>query len=162
LKSITPGTRSTGAAFGGITASRASPDGFVHVETMPGVAAWMLDPVACAGMATIVSPRVAVSALLDLHHLLIARGFRRSSRDDPIIVQEEQHEEPATPALPFAVPRQLSMVLDSGRLRGMSPSERKAALARLAGLLLEAAGAAVRESDDDDIVSYVLSLKPRG
>src|SRR6516165_4410763 len=35
----------------------------VHVEAMPGVitaiAAWMLDPVACAGMATIGVPRVA-------------------------------------------------------------------------------------------------------
>jgi len=120
---------------------------------MPGVvtaiAAWMLDPVACAGMATIVAPRVAVSALLDLHRLLIAGGFRRSSRDDPIIVQEEQHEEPAHTGLPFA-PRQLSMVLDSVRLRGMSPSERGAVLARLAGLLLEAAGVAVGERNDDE------------
>jgi hypothetical protein len=52
---------------------------------MPGVvtaiAAWMLDPVTCAGMATIGAPRVTVSALLELHHLLIERGFRRSSRD---------------------------------------------------------------------------------
>ena len=55
-----------------------------------------------------------------------------------------------TPALPSAAPRQLSMVLDSVRLRGMSPSERGAALAQLAGLLLEAAGVAVRESDDDE------------
>jgi hypothetical protein len=53
----------------------------------------MLDPVACAAMA-IGAPRVAVSALIDLHHLLIERGFRRSSRDDPNIVQEEQDEEP--------------------------------------------------------------------
>jgi hypothetical protein len=47
---------------------------FVHVEVMPGVvttiAAWMLDPVACIGMA-IGAPCVAVSALLDLHHMLI-------------------------------------------------------------------------------------------
>jgi hypothetical protein len=47
---------------------------------MPGVvtaiAEWTLDPVACAGMAAIGSPHVAVSALLDLHHLLIERGFR--------------------------------------------------------------------------------------
>jgi hypothetical protein len=56
------------------------------------VAAWMLDPVACAGMA-IGAPRVAVSALVDLHHLLIERGFRRSSRDDPTILQEE-HDDP--------------------------------------------------------------------
>ena len=54
-----------------------------------------------------------------------------------------------TPALPSA-PRQLSMALDSVRLRGMSPSERRTVLARLAGLLLEAAGVAVGERDDDE------------
>ncbi len=47
-------------------------------------------------------------------------------------------------------PRQLSMALDSGRLRGMSPSERKTALARLASLLLKAAGVAAGERDDDE------------
>jgi hypothetical protein len=66
---------------------------------MPGVvtaiAAWMLDSVVCAGMATIGAPCVSVSALRDLHHLLIEGGFRQSSRDDPNIVQEEQHEESA-------------------------------------------------------------------
>jgi hypothetical protein len=36
------------------------------------IAAWMLDPVACAGMATIGAPRVTVSALLELHHLLVS------------------------------------------------------------------------------------------
>src|ERR1700730_11238307 len=60
----------------------------VHVEVTPGVfivvAAWMLDPVACAGMG-FGAPRVAVSALVELHHLLIEGGFRRSSRDGPTI-----------------------------------------------------------------------------
>ena len=55
------------------------------------VAAWMLDPVACAGMA-LGAPRVTVSALVELHQLLIDRGFRSSSLDDSTIVQEEQHE----------------------------------------------------------------------
>jgi hypothetical protein len=41
------------------------------------------------------------------------------------------------------------MALDSTRLRGMSPSERRTVLARLAGLLMEAAGVAARERDDD-------------
>jgi hypothetical protein len=41
------------------------------------------------------------------------------------------------------------MVLDSVRLRGMSLAERGAVLTRLSGLLLEAAGLAVREHDDD-------------
>jgi hypothetical protein len=71
---------------------------FVHVEAEPGivivVAAWMLDPVACAGMAT-GAPCVVVPALVDLHHLLIECGSRRSSQDDPTIVQEEHDVVPA-------------------------------------------------------------------
>jgi hypothetical protein len=42
------------------------------------------------------------------------------------------------------------MPFESRRLRGMSPSERRAALARLASLLLEAAGVAAGERDDDE------------
>jgi len=70
----------------------------VYLETAPGVvivaAAWILDPAACAGMA-FGAPRVVVPALIELHQLLIEHGFRRSSRDDSTVVQEEQHEEPA-------------------------------------------------------------------
>ena len=54
------------------------------------------------------------------------------------------------PALPSKPPRQLSMALDSLSLRGMSPSERRTALARLATLLMEAAGVAVEERDNDE------------
>ena len=50
---------------------------FVHIGTTPGVvtvvAAWMLNPVACAGMEIGV-PRTAVLALLELHHPLIEAG----------------------------------------------------------------------------------------
>ena len=50
----------------------------VHIEAPSGVVtvvpAWMLDPVACAGMA-IGASRVALAALTDLHLLLIAQGF---------------------------------------------------------------------------------------
>ena len=56
---------------------------------------------------------------------------------------------PPTPTLPSVGPRQLSISFDSGRLRGMSPSERSTTLARLASLLLEAAGVAAEERDDD-------------
>jgi hypothetical protein len=52
----------------------------------------MLDPAACAGVS-LGAPRVKLAALAELHQLLVERGFRRSSRDDPTIVQEEQHEE---------------------------------------------------------------------
>ena len=53
------------------------------------------------------------------------------------------------PAVPSAVPRQLSIPFDSARLRGMSPSERRAAVTRLASVLLEAANVAAEEADDD-------------
>jgi hypothetical protein len=55
-----------------------------------------------------------------------------------------------TPALPPAAPHQLSIPFETGRLRGMSPSERSTALIRLASLLLEAAGVAAGEHDDDE------------
>ena len=46
---------------------------------------------------------------------------------------------------------QLSLALDAAKLRGMSPTERGRALALLARLLLEAAGAAVGAHDDGRI-----------
>ena len=68
---------------------------FVHVGAAPGVvtmvAAWMLDPVLCVGME-IGAPRVAPPALIDLHDLLIALGFRRKSPDDSNVVQEDRDE----------------------------------------------------------------------
>jgi hypothetical protein len=54
-----------------------------------------------------------------------------------------------TPALPVAS-RQLSIPFDSGKLRGISPSDRRTALVRLTRLLLEAAGVAAEERDDDE------------
>jgi hypothetical protein len=49
-----------------------------------------------------------------------------------------------------AAPRQLCIPLDSARLRGMTPAERRISLARLASLLLEAAGVVAGERDDDE------------
>jgi hypothetical protein len=46
-------------------------------------------------------------------------------------------------------PRQLDLVLDDVRLRGMTQGERRTALRTLAHLLLEAAGMAIREAGDD-------------
>src|SRR5712672_321059 len=63
-----------------------------HVEVAPGVvivvAAWMLDPAACAGME-LGAPRVAVSALAELHRLLVEVGFRNSSQVDRRVVLEK-------------------------------------------------------------------------
>jgi methylmalonyl-CoA mutase N-terminal domain/subunit len=53
------------------------------------------------------------------------------------------------PTLLSAAPRQLSIPFDSATLRGMSPSERRAAVTRLASILLEAANVAVEEGDDE-------------
>ena len=46
-------------------------------------------------------------------------------------------------------PRQLSMALDSLELKGMSAVERSVVVARLARLLMEAAGMQVEEAGDD-------------
>ena len=54
-----------------------------------------------------------------------------------------------TPPL-SAPPRQLSIPFDSARLRGMTPADRRISLARLASLLLEAAGAAAGETNDGE------------
>ena len=56
---------------------------------------------------------------------------------------------PPRPTPPPTSARQLSMALDSARLRGMSAVQRAAAVARLANLLMEAAGLAAGRRDDD-------------
>jgi hypothetical protein len=56
------------------------------------IPAWMLDAAACSGME-IGAPRVAVSALFELHQLLIDHGLRASFRGDSRIIHEEQNEE---------------------------------------------------------------------
>lgn len=52
--------------------------------------------------------------------------------------------------LPSTAPHQLNMPFDSARLRGISPADRNTVLARLASLLLEAAGFAAGERTDDE------------
>ena len=59
-------------------------------------------------------------------------------------------EKPAdTGAAIFAAPRQPATPFDPGRLRDQ-PSDRRTALTRLTRLLLEAAGGATEERDDDE------------
>jgi hypothetical protein len=52
-------------------------------------------------------------------------------------------------ALPPAQPRQISMAFESTRLLGLTSAERAKAVARLAYLLMLAAGLASTESDDE-------------
>jgi hypothetical protein len=49
-----------------------------------------------------------------------------------------------------AGPRQLDLILDDTRFRGMTLVERQAVLRALAQLLLEASGTAKREGSDDN------------
>ena len=51
--------------------------------------------------------------------------------------------------LVLKAPRQLDLVLDDVRLRGMTLPERQAVLRSLARLMLEANGIATREAGDD-------------
>jgi len=53
------------------------------------------------------------------------------------------------PIVRFKPPRQLSMALDSIRLKGISADERSAVIARLARLLMEVAGLEIKEIGDD-------------
>lgn len=50
---------------------------------------------------------------------------------------------------PLSGSRQMALPLGPVALRGMSPAERREAIARLAGLLLEAASTQAGESSDD-------------
>ena len=55
------------------------------------------------------------------------------------------------PRLPLPVaPRQLSIPFESRKLRGISAADQQIVLARLTRLLLEAAGVAAKERDDDE------------
>jgi hypothetical protein len=74
--------------------------------------AWMLDPPRLrrngARRAARVVTSVTVSALVELHQLLIERGFRRSSLDDPTIVKRSKRSKMRslpTSALISAAPR---------------------------------------------------------
>jgi hypothetical protein len=51
----------------------------------------------------------------------------------------------------FPAAHQLTFALDSVQLRGMHPVERDEAIARLASLLMEAAGVPAKESGDDRV-----------
>ena len=89
----------------------------VHVEVEPGVvlvvAAWMLDAASCSGME-LGEPRVSVAALADLHHLLCALGFRRSSCG-VFHTEYEEQDDPST--------KITSDAASSTPLVGASPTE---------------------------------------
>ena len=73
------------------------------VEVQPGlivkIAAWMLDPAACASME-IGAPRASLAALSALHDLLVARGLRRTFSGDRIVIEEKADEDTAAIAEP--------------------------------------------------------------
>ncbi len=65
------------------------------VESEPGaaivLAAWMLDPVACAGIS-FGRPMVDLAGLADFHRLLKTLGLRRTWSDEHSPVEEVRHE----------------------------------------------------------------------
>ena len=138
-----------------IQSERRASGEFVHVELTPGVVtilpAWKLDAVYCAGLK-VGAPQVSLAALCDTARaagrLRIAAGLRgrqhRHAGGAGWNRCYRSHEGRSllrgTPQAP-AAPRQLDLVLDDARLRGMTPAERQAVLiASLARLLLEASG----------------------
>lgn len=106
------------------------------------------------------APRVSLAALSALHELLVALESRLPSLDGTTVTEEAHHgiAEPLAGRTELAVrrqiplttaSRQLDLVLDDVRLRGMTQEERSQALTSLAHLLIEACGMAMREAGDD-------------
>jgi hypothetical protein len=73
---------------------------------------------------------------------MIHQSSRRTEKSNPRKIQRQE-------APPPAEPRQMSIVFESNGLRGLSPAERTKALMSLAHLLMQAAGVAVEEHDDE-------------
>lgn len=57
---------------------------------------------------------------------------------------------PATLPMPIQQIQQLSIPFDTPQMRGLSDAERSAVVARLATLLMAAAGVAAKEASDDE------------
>jgi hypothetical protein len=104
----------------------------------------MLDPAACAHLG-FGAPRVAVSALAELHHLLASLGFRRSSTTD--VVQETRHEAVPTAADDCSAPAESVACPDWAG--AAAPDERREVVALLAALLAEAARGPTPETAND-------------
>lgn len=125
---------------------------FIKVRGPDGVvvsmAAWMLDPVTCAGMA-MGAPQVDRAALMELDQLLIDKGRNRRSPIDAAIVQEECYGDRQGPGRD-AVSRQLTLLFDARCLTGLSSPERSKVRQLLAQILMQAAGLSVEELDDDE------------
>ena len=133
----------------------------MHVELAPGVVAvlpaWKLDAVYCASLK-VGAPQVSLAALCALHELLIACESQQVSADDNIVTEAQDGTSGTARTKDGAcsevdrsptAPRQLDLVLDDVRLRGMTPAARQAALRSLAYVLLGASGIATQEAGDD-------------
>ena len=126
-----------------IQGERRTSGDFVHVELSPDAVtvlpAWKLDAVYCAGLK-VGAPQVSLAALGSLHELLIACESRLVSADGNIVRQEMQDGSAATARTEHRVrseagaapsshePRQLDLILDDTRLRGITLVERQAVL----------------------------------
>ena len=90
------------------------------------IAAWMIDPVACAGM-TLGAPHVDLAALIDLNQMLTDAERNRRSPDDSIVVQEERNEDDqnASPDTGAATTKPVVRVEPPDRLQLARPEQGK-------------------------------------
>jgi hypothetical protein len=96
------------------------------------------------------APRVSLSALAELHLLLIEHGFGRHFLSHSTIVQEVQDGTPVvTPTLPVLVSRQLIIPFESGRpwAQRLGPMDGSPSVNPPPA---EATDVAVEERDDDE------------
>ncbi|AMX95445.1 MULTISPECIES: hypothetical protein [Mesorhizobium] len=95
------------------------------------------------------SPRASLAALLELNKLLIQRRFRRGSPDG-FIIGETQNENLAATDTISRDRSPAQHALDSHKLVGLSAAQRTIVIARLANVLMAAAGIVTEESRDDE------------
>ena len=125
----------------------------IRAEIRPGeiiqVAEWMLDRAFCAGMK-MGEPRVAVIGLLSFTGCLPSAVSGRLRRMDSRPSRRRAMKALPPPSTLPMLTQQLSMPLDTPQMRGLSDAERSAVVARLATLLMAAAGVAAKETSDDE------------
>ena len=124
------------------------------VELRPGqvirIPAWMLDSSACAGMKNGSPSCISWPLWRTCTTFLVAQGFRRSFSGDRTVTEEIRDEAVAdTWRGRQSEACQLSMPLDTPKLRGLSRVEREAVVGALAGLLLEATADPAEGGNDD-------------
>jgi hypothetical protein len=113
---------------------------------------WMFDPGACSDMS-LGPPRASTRALIELHRLLVAFGFRRSPLGDCPVTQEDQNGRSAQKSEGLLnvspTPHQVVLAFESTQIRDLTRAERQKAIRRLARVLMPAAGISAEENSHE-------------